>query len=54
LAEKAAISIHVSNPTSSGKFKKNLILTEVGVFIKFILDKWVKLYIDIIRKNKED
>ena len=47
LAEKAALLIHVSTPPSLGKFKKR-ILNEVGVFLKFILDKCVpKLFLNI-------
>jgi len=44
LAEKAALLIHLSTPTSLGKFKKHITLTEVGVFIKVILDKCENIY----------
>jgi hypothetical protein len=39
LAENAAIFVHASAPTSSGKVLRQLYCTLVGAFLKFILDK---------------
>ncbi|MGQ9471834.1 MAG: hypothetical protein ACUVR0_09120 [Candidatus Aminicenantales bacterium] len=40
-AEKPAILIHITAPTSLGEFEKHLILPVVGVILKLILDKCV-------------